>query len=85
MKEIHAYKGIVQTQGADDEVRRIIAFSSLFQLRIMRKVPYTTLKIKIVVMGLTSANHEATFTLPDTTVDIGTIQTQPLEPKNQTE
>ena len=50
------------------------------------KEPYTTLKIKIVVTGLTSnANHETIFTLSDTTVDTGTIQTNPLEPKNQTE
>ena len=41
-----------------------------------------SLKIKIVVTGLTSANHEATFTLPDT-VDIDTIQTTSLEDGDQ--
>ena len=40
-----------------------------------------SLKIKIVVTGLTSANHETIFTLPDT-VDIDTIQTDPLEGRN---
>ena len=61
---------------------RIIAFSSLFQLRFMRKEGQTpSHKIRIEVTGLISVNHVATFTLPDMVTPPGetTLQTNPLE------
>ena len=79
---IGANTGIVQTQGADSMGKKTYSIQFFVPTKFYEKEGYdTSLKIKIVVTGLTSANHVATFTLPDT-VDIDTIQTDPLEGRN---
>ena len=75
--DINASTGIVQTQGTDDENKPDHSIQFFVSTKDYEGKYGPSLKIKIVVTGLT--DYIETFTLPDTTVDIGTIQTTSLE------
>ena len=76
--DINADTNVAQTEGTDDQGNPDHSIQFFVSTKNDEGHYGPSLKIKIVVTGLISINHEATFTLPDT-VDIDTIQTTSLE------